>query len=123
MFDGIAEHESRKTELPIANLLRNCLNLLLFLFNLFLFNDLINVKRCFDVLPFYYISRTHTAYRFAPWSTRLLYLYFLWNPKNTLWKRPSGYGFGLRIRRSWVQAPSPTISFSMPDTFFNLQYS
>ena len=25
MFDGITEHEGRKTELPIAILLRNCL--------------------------------------------------------------------------------------------------
>ena len=32
--------------------LRNCLFFLLFLFNLFLFNVLINVKRCFDVLLF-----------------------------------------------------------------------
>ena len=47
MFEGIAEHEGRKTEL--ANLfffffffLRNCLLFLLFLFNLFLFDDLIN---------------------------------------------------------------------------------
>ena len=45
MFDGIAEHRCRKTELPIGIFfffLRNCLFFLLFLFNLFLFNDLIN---------------------------------------------------------------------------------
>ena len=55
MFDGIAEREDRKTELPIAMFLFVCLffccyfycyNKLLyflqFLFNLFLFNDLIN---------------------------------------------------------------------------------
>ena len=43
MFDGIAEHEDRKTELPIAILfLRNCLFFALFLFNVFLFNDLVN---------------------------------------------------------------------------------
>ena len=42
MVDGIAEHESRKTELPIANCLRKCLCFLLFLFNLFLLYDLIN---------------------------------------------------------------------------------
>ena len=43
MFDGIAEHEGRKTELANAIfVLRNCLFFLLFLFNLFLFNDLIN---------------------------------------------------------------------------------
>ena len=36
MFDGITEHEGRKTELPIAILF------LLFLFNLFLFKELIN---------------------------------------------------------------------------------
>ena len=40
MFDGIAEHEGRKTELPIGIFfLRNCLFFLLFLFNLFQFND------------------------------------------------------------------------------------
>ena len=33
---------------------------------------------------FYYISRTRTAYRLAPWSTRLLYLCFISNPKNSL---------------------------------------
>ena len=42
MFDGIAEHDGRKTELANAIFLRNCLFLLLFLFNLFLLNDLIN---------------------------------------------------------------------------------
>ena len=43
MFDGIAKHEDRKTELPIVIFLRNCFFFfLLFLFNLFLFNDLIN---------------------------------------------------------------------------------
>ena len=43
MFDGIAEHEGRETELAnaIFFFLRNCLFFLLFLFNLFLFNDLI----------------------------------------------------------------------------------
>ena len=30
---------------------------------------------------FYYISRNRTGYHFAPFSTRLLYLYFIWNPK------------------------------------------
>ena len=39
MFDGIAEHEGRKTELANAIFLRNYL---FFLFNLFLFNDFIN---------------------------------------------------------------------------------
>ena len=53
MFDGIAEHEGRKTESCRSRFfLRNCLFFLLFLFNLFLFNVLINVKRCFDVLLF-----------------------------------------------------------------------
>ena len=33
---------------------------------------------------FYYISRTRTGYHFAPSSTRLLYLYFIWNLKNSL---------------------------------------
>ena len=43
MFGRIAEHEGRKTELPIAiYILRNCLFFVPFLFNLFLFNDLIN---------------------------------------------------------------------------------
>ena len=53
MFDGIAEHESRKTELPIAILFfiyflfiyfffMKWLFFLLFPFNLFLLNDLIN---------------------------------------------------------------------------------
>ena len=44
MFDGIAEHEVRKTESCRSRFLflRNCLSFLLFLFNLFLFNDLIN---------------------------------------------------------------------------------
>ena len=43
-FDGIAEHEGRKAELPMCDLyllLRKCL-FFLFVFNLFLFNDLIN---------------------------------------------------------------------------------
>ena len=57
-----------------------------------------NVKSCFDVLLFYYINRTRTAYRFAPWSTRLLYLCFIWNSDETF-------------------APSPTIFFSVPDFF------
>ena len=43
MFDGIAEHEGRKTEL--ANAIFFCeiayFFFLLFIFNLFLFNDLI----------------------------------------------------------------------------------
>ena len=38
MFDGTAEHEGRKTELPIAIVLRNCLFFLLFLFSLFRFD-------------------------------------------------------------------------------------
>ena len=43
MFDGIAEHEGRKTRVGERDFfLRNCLFFLLFLFNLFLFNDLIN---------------------------------------------------------------------------------
>ena len=55
MFDGIAEHESRETELPNAFVFfffllffllllffAKLLFFLLFLFNLFLFNDLIN---------------------------------------------------------------------------------
>ena len=42
MFDGIAEFEGRKTELPIAIFLRNCLFFLLFHFYVFLSNDLIN---------------------------------------------------------------------------------
>ena len=113
MFDGIAEHEGRKTELANAIIfLRNCLLFLLCLFNLFLFNDLIiNVKSCFDALLFYNISRTRTAYRFAPWSTRLLYLFFIWNPKTLLRMWPSDSGVGLRMRRSWVRPPSPTIFF------------
>ena len=45
----------------------------------------------------------------------LLYLNFIWKPKNILRKWPSGYDvgqkIGLRIRRSWVQAPSTTIIF------------
>ena len=44
MFDGIAAHETRKTELPIAIFFKIKLLIffLLFLFNLFLFNNLIN---------------------------------------------------------------------------------
>ena len=42
MFDGIAEHEGRKTELSNAICFTKLLFSLLFLFNLFLFNDLIN---------------------------------------------------------------------------------
>ena len=47
MFDGIAEHEGHKTVLPMRDFfylfifLRMCC-FFLFLFNLFLFNDLIN---------------------------------------------------------------------------------
>ena len=45
MFDGIAEHEGRKTELPIALLFYEiAIFFLLFLFNLFLFNDFINKR-------------------------------------------------------------------------------
>ena len=39
MFDGIAEHEGRN---GVFFFFRNCLFFLLVLFNLFLFNDLIN---------------------------------------------------------------------------------
>ena len=42
MFDGIAEHEGHKTELTNAIFLTKLLFFLLFLFNLFLFNNLIN---------------------------------------------------------------------------------
>ena len=43
MFDEIAEHEGRKTELPNATFVYEIAYFfLLFLFNLFLFNDLIN---------------------------------------------------------------------------------
>ena len=43
MFNGIAEHEGRKTELPVAICFYEIdYFFLLFLFNLFLFNDLIN---------------------------------------------------------------------------------
>ena len=43
MFDGIAEHECGKTELPIAIFFYEIAYFfLLFLFHLFLFNDLIN---------------------------------------------------------------------------------
>ena len=42
MFDGIAEHEGCKTELPIAIFNDIAYVFLLFLFNLFLLNDLIN---------------------------------------------------------------------------------
>ena len=42
MVDGIAEHEGHKTELASAIFFRNCLFFLLFLFNLLLFNDVIN---------------------------------------------------------------------------------
>ena len=68
MFDGIAEHEGRKTRLPSAICFTKLLFFfLLFLSNLFLLNDLIkkNVKSCFDVLLVYYFSRTRTAYRFC----------------------------------------------------------
>ena len=42
MFHGIAEHEGRKTVGERDFFLRHCLFFLLFIFNLFLFNDLIN---------------------------------------------------------------------------------
>ena len=42
MFDAIAEHESRKTELPNAICLTKLRIFLLFPFNLFQFKDLIN---------------------------------------------------------------------------------
>ena len=43
MFNGIAEYEGRKTELPIAICFYEIAYFfLLFLFNLFLFNELIN---------------------------------------------------------------------------------
>ena len=123
MFDGKqntkVEKQSWRTRFFLTKLL---IFFLLFLFNLFLFNDLINkCKSCFDVLLFYYISRTHTAYRFAPWSTRLLHLCFIWNPKTSLRMWPNGYGVGLWIRRSWVRPLTPTI-FSFCARFcFGLQ--
>ena len=42
MFDRIAEHEDRKTELTNAIFFYEIAFFLLFLFNLFLFNGLIN---------------------------------------------------------------------------------
>ena len=44
MIDGIAEHEVAECEVAKRDcfFLRNCLFFYLFLFNLFLFNDLIN---------------------------------------------------------------------------------
>ena len=54
MFDGIAKHEGRKQSCRLQFFfLQNCLFFLLFLFNLFLFNDIVNkCTSCFDVLPF-----------------------------------------------------------------------
>ena len=63
---------------------------------------------------FYYISRTRTRYHFAPSSTRLLYLYFIWNPKISLPLWPSAYRVG----------PNQTLItddvFSVPDIVFFL---
>ena len=77
MFDVIAEHEGRNRDLFYE---------IAYFFYLTIYK--LNVKSCFDVL-FYYISRTRTAYRFSPWSTRLLYLCFIWNPPNSLRMWPS----------------------------------
>ena len=71
----------------------------------------IKVKSCFDVLFFLFFSRARTGYHFAPSSIRLLYLYLIWNPKNSLPSWPSGYRVIHRMRRSWARLPSPTILF------------
>ena len=66
---------------------------------------------------FYYISRTHTGCNFAPSSTRLLYLYFIWNPNRVVIALDfgsDGRGLDSHQRRSY---------FSVPDMFFKLQYS
>ena len=50
--------------------------------------------------------------------TRLLYLYFIWNPKNSLRKRPSGYYVGLLIRSSWL-TDDIFFFFPVPGIFLN----
>ena len=67
---------------------------------------------------FYYISRTRTGYHFAPLSTRLLYLYFIWNPKNSLLLWHSGYRVGLRgFDGRGFDSNHRKSYFSVPDFF------
>ena len=71
MFNRIADYE-----LPMRDFCLTKVLIFLFLFNSFLFNDLkINVKNCFDVRLFYYISRTRTAYCFSLLGQLVLYTY------------------------------------------------
>ena len=49
MFDGIAEHEGRKTELPIG----------------IFFYEIAYFFYCFFLI-YFYLTITRTAYRFAP---------------------------------------------------------
>ena len=59
---GIAEHEGRKTELPIAIfVLQNCLFFLRFLFNLFLFNCLINKCMLKVLTSFFFVILVELA--------------------------------------------------------------
>ena len=82
----------------------------------------IHVKSCFDVLLFYYISRTCTGYHFAPSSTRLLYFYFIWNPiiHYDYGRVVIALDFGSDFERKWVRlvckrprvrSPRPAHSF------------
>ena len=51
MFDGIAEHEGRNCNF----FFRNCLFFLLYLFNLFIFNDLIKKCKKIVLTSFFFI--------------------------------------------------------------------
>ena len=128
MFDGIAEHEVAERE--VAE--RDCFFYLIAYFSIcfFLIYFYLTIryirKSCFDVLLYfffyyYYISRTHTGYHFASSSARLLYLYFIWNPKISLRLWPSGYRVGLRTRWWWVRLQSPMTLFFCARYFFYLQ--
>ena len=67
---------------------------------------------------FDYISRTRTGYHFAPSSTRLLYLHFIWNPTNSLPLWPSGYRVGLRSDgRGFDSHHRRSFYFSVSDIF------
>ena len=121
MFDGIAEHEVAERE--VAE--RDCFfyeiayfSICFFLIYFYLTIWYINVKSCFDVLLFFIIILAELA---LDSSTRLLYLYFIWNPKNSL---PldfgsDGRGFDSHHRRFYFSAPDILFSITIFMIFFH----
>ena len=107
MFDGLAENEDRKTELQTAiAFLPNCLFFLLFLFNLFLFNDLI--KKMLKV-----VCRP-SFFNYISLLGQLVFCTY------TLFGTLKIHYVNGRVDsgRSWFQTPSPTIVFFFDSTLF-----